>query len=263
VKRPSLLELLKARYPQIETEELRACILCGEVWADGERVRDPRALVSGPEAPIALKRKRFVSRGGEKLEAVLEAWGVEVRGLVLIDAGCSTGGFTDCLLQRGARRVLAVDVGAGQLDYRLRRDARVTVLERTNVLALSAGRFPEQPDAAVADLSFRSLRGAAAHLLSLTRERWLIALVKPQFERAASAGGFHGLGRFGGVVREPAEVRAILKELAVGLEREGVFLHRARFSALRGAKGNRECFFLLKKCPGSESAAALLGNLPF
>jgi 23S rRNA (cytidine1920-2'-O)/16S rRNA (cytidine1409-2'-O)-methyltransferase len=255
VKRPSLMELLKARYPQIETEELRARILCGEVWADGERMRDPRALVSGPDARIAMKRKRFVSRGGEKLDAVLEAWGVEVRGLALIDAGCSTGGFTDCLLQRGARRVLAVDVGAGQLDYRLRQDARVAVLERTNVLALSADRLPEQPDAAVADLSFRSLRGAASHLLSLTRERWLVALVKPQFERAASVKGFRG------VVREPAEVRSILEALAADLQREGAFLHRARFSALRGAKGNRECFFLLKDRPRTESAAEVLATL--
>lgn len=256
MKRPALLEVLKARYPQIETEELRARILCGEVWADGARLRDPRALVSGPDAPIALKRKRFVSRGGEKLEAVLEAWGMEVRGLALIDAGCSSGGFTDCLLQRGARRVLAVDVGSGVLDYRLRRDARVTVLERTNVMALFADRLPEKPDAAVADLSFRSLRGAAAHLLSLTGERWLIALVKPQFERAAPGTGFRG------VVREAAEVRSILEALAADLEREGAFLHRARFSALRGAKGNRECFFLLRDWPGLESAAAVLAGLP-
>ncbi len=256
MKRPNLLELLKARYPQIETEELRARILCGEVWANGERVRDPRALVSGPDAPIAMKHRRFVSRGGEKMEAVLEAWGVEVRGLALIDAGCSSGGFTDCLLQRGARRVLAVDVGSGQLDYRLRRDQRVTVLERTNVLALSAELLPERPDAAVADLSFRSLRGAAAHLLALTRERWLIALVKPQFERAAPGTGFRG------VVREAAEVWSILRALAADLEREGAFLHRARFSVLRGAKGNRECFFLLRDSPGAESAAEVLAGLP-
>lgn len=252
MRRPSLLELLKARYPQIETEELRARILCGEVWVDGERVRDPRALVSGWEAPITMKSRRFVSRGGEKLEAVLESWEVDVSGLALIDAGSSTGGFTDCLLQRGARRVVAVDVGSGQLDYRLRRDARVTVLERTNVLALSPELLPEPLDAAVADLSFRSLRGAAAHLLSLTSRRWLIALVKPQFEWAAPGAGFRG------VVREPAEVRSILQVLAADLEREGVFLHRARFSALRGAKGNRECFFFLRDSPGKVSAAALL-----
>lgn len=255
MRRPSLLELLKARYPQIEAEELRARILCGEVWVDGERVRDPRALVSGREAPIAMKSRRFVSRGGEKLEAVLEAWGVDVRGLALIDAGSSTGGFTDCLLQRGARRVVAVDVGSGQLDYRLRRDARVTVLERTNVLALSRELLPEQPDAAVADLSFRSLRGAAAHLLSLTSRRWIIALVKPQFERASPGAGFRG------VVREPAELRSILQALAADLQREGVFLHRARFSALRGAKGNRECFFFLRETPGKVSSSALLGEL--
>jgi 23S rRNA (cytidine1920-2'-O)/16S rRNA (cytidine1409-2'-O)-methyltransferase len=255
VKRPGLLELLKTLYPQLETEELRARILCGEVWVGGERVRDPRARVGNREAPVTMRRRRFVSRGGEKLAAVLEAWGVEVGGLALIDAGSSTGGFTDCLLQRGARRVVAVDVGAGQLDYRLRRDPRVTLLEKTNILALSPDRLPELPDAAVADLSFRSLRGAAAHLLSLTGQRWLIALVKPQFEWSAPGAGFRG------VVREPDDVWAILEALSRDLEREGVFLHRVSPSALRGAKGNREFFFLLRDSPGGQKAAALLAAL--
>jgi 23S rRNA (cytidine1920-2'-O)/16S rRNA (cytidine1409-2'-O)-methyltransferase len=255
VKRPSLLELLKALYPQIEAEELRARILCGGGWVGGERIRDPRARVAGREAQVSIQRRRFVSRGGEKLEAVLQAWRVEVAGLALIDAGSSTGGFTDCLLQRGARRVVAVDVGGGQLDYRLRRDARVSVLEKTNILALSRDRLPVEPDAAVADLSFRSLRRAAGHLLSLTRERWLIALVKPQFEWAAPRAGFRG------VVREPTDVWSILEALAGDLEREGVYLHRARVSALRGAKGNREFFFFLRDTAGSVRAAALLAPL--
>jgi 23S rRNA (cytidine1920-2'-O)/16S rRNA (cytidine1409-2'-O)-methyltransferase len=255
VKRPSLLELLKTRYPRIETEELLARILCGEVWVNGERMRDPRARVAGGKAQVSLRRRRFVSRGGEKLEAALQAWGVEVAGLALIDAGSSTGGFTDCLLQRGARCVIAVDVGGGQLDYRLRRDSRVRVLEKTNILALSPESLPEEPDAAVADLSFRSLRGAAGHLLSLTRLRWLIALIKPQFEWRSPGEGFRG------VVRESAELWSILRALAGDLEREGAYLHRAAPSALRGARGNREFFFLLTDAPGPVRAADLLERL--
>jgi len=225
------------------------------VWVNGERVRDPGARIAERGARVSVRRRRFVSRGGEKLDSVLQTWGVEVAGLVFIDAGSSTGGFTDCLLQRGARRVVAVDVGSGLLDYRLRRDARVTVLESTNVIALCRDLLPEQPDAAVADLSFRSLRGAAGRLISLTRARWLIALVKPQFEWTEPIEGFDG------VLRDPDQIGGILRALAADLRREGVHLHRVSSSALRGAKGNREFFFLLKDSPGPRGAEELLDEL--
>ena len=115
-----------------------ARILCGEVRVDGARVRDPRFPADGGQ--VSLERRRFVSRGGLKLDGALGAYGPPVEGMCLLDAGCSTGGFTDCLLQRGAARVIAVDVGYGQLDYRLRRDPRVTLLERTNILSLTADK---------------------------------------------------------------------------------------------------------------------------
>lgn len=256
MKRRSLLELLRRLHPELDPEELRARILCGEVLVDGQRLRDPRAPVPAEGAAVAFQERRFVSRGGRKLEGALEGWGVEVAGLCLLDAGCSTGGFTDCLLQRGARRVIAVDVGYGQLEYSLRRDPRVVVLERTNVRRLAAEQLPERPDGAVADLSFRSLRGAAARLLELTSAGWLIALVKPQFEWRRPPPDFRG------VVRDRAALAGILAELARDLEREGAFLQRAAPSVLSGAKGNREYFFHLARQAGAGLRAleGLLGE---
>jgi 23S rRNA (cytidine1920-2'-O)/16S rRNA (cytidine1409-2'-O)-methyltransferase len=256
MKRVELLTLLRKLEPGESPEELHARILCGEVLVEGQRIRDPRHLVAADSAAIAFQRRRFVSRGGFKLEGALAGWGLAVAGLCLLDAGCSTGGFTDCLLQRGARRVIAVDVGYGQLDYRLRRDPRVVVLERTNALELTADRLPERPAAAVADLSFRSLRKAAAHLLSLTAGGWLAALVKPQFEWRSPDAGFRG------VVRDRAALREILAGLAEDLAREGVFLQRASPAQPAGARGNREFFFLLagQGAARLESLEGLLGE---
>jgi 23S rRNA (cytidine1920-2'-O)/16S rRNA (cytidine1409-2'-O)-methyltransferase len=256
MKRLALLELLCRLSPEQDPEELRARVLCGEVSVDGQRIRDPRAPVPAEGASIAFQQRRFVSRGGRKLEGALQGWGVSVSGLCLLDAGCSTGGFTDCLLQRGARRVIAVDVGYGQLDYSLRRDPRVSVLERTNIRELTVELLPERPQGAVADLSFRSLRGAASRLLALTADRWLIALVKPQFEWRKPPSGFRG------VVHDRRALGEILADLVCDLEREGAFLQRAAPSVLSGAKGNREFFFYLSGEAGSnpQALAGLLGE---
>jgi len=235
-KRP-LLEVLRELEPGSDREQLLARILCGEVRVDGARVRDPRFPAAAVE--VSLERRRFASRGGLKLDGALAAHGPPVEGLCLLDAGCSTGGFTDCLLQRGASRVIAVDVGYGQLDYRLRRDPRVTVLERTNILSLTPDKLPGFPDGAVADLSFRSLRGAAAHLLALTHQRWLVALVKPQFEWRSPGEEFRG------IVRDPQVRRRVLLSLARDLGQEGVFVQRVAEAAPAGARGNREYFFWL------------------
>jgi 23S rRNA (cytidine1920-2'-O)/16S rRNA (cytidine1409-2'-O)-methyltransferase len=256
MKRQELLALLRKLQPAADPEELHASILCGEVLVEGQRIRDPRFLVPADLSAIVFQRRRFVSRGGWKLEGALAGWGLEVAGQCLLDAGCSTGGFTDCLLQRGARRVIAVDVGYGQVDYRLRCDPRVVVLERTNALELTAARLPERPAAAVADLSFRSLRKAAAHLLSLTAGGWLAALVKPQFEWRHPDAGFRG------VVRDREALREILADVAVDLAREGAFLQRASPAEPAGARGNREFFFLLAGRGEArlEALAGLLGE---
>jgi len=237
-KRP-LLELLLLAHPLQKKKELIAKIMCGEVFADGERLRDPKALVR-PDANILLvEPKRFVSRGGDKLAHALGAFGVAVVGKTFIDAGASTGGFTDCLLSTGATLVYAVDVGYCQLDWRLRNDPRVVVMEKTNITACALGKFPFQPDIAVMDLSFRSIVGAARHCLSLVSEKQVISLVKPQFEWRRPEPEFQG------IIRDPALHEQILLELAGNLQDEGVFVSDVTASPILGRKGNREFFFLL------------------
>jgi len=253
-RRRPLLEVLCSLEPGSDREELLARVLCGEVRVDGARVRDPRFPVDCSD--VTLERRRFVSRGGLKLDGALAAYGPSVEGMCLLDAGCSTGGFTDCLLQRGAARVIAVDVGYGQLDYRLRRDPRVTALERTNILSLTAENLPALPEGAVADLSFRSLRRAAAHLLALTSRRWLVALVKPQFEWRRPGEDFRG------VVRDPQVRRRVLSSLASDLNGEGVFLQRVAAASPAGARGNREYFFWLSTQRGPLKPERLLEKLP-
>jgi 23S rRNA (cytidine1920-2'-O)/16S rRNA (cytidine1409-2'-O)-methyltransferase len=252
-KRP-LLEVLRELEPASGREQLLARILCGEVRVDGERVRDPRFPVD--RGQVSLEQRAFVSRGGLKLDGALAAHGPNVDGLCLLDAGCSTGGFTDCLLKRGAARVIAVDVGYGQLDYRLRCDPRVRLLERTNILSLSAENLPERPQGAVADLSFRSLRRAAAHLLGLTGGGWLVALVKPQFEWRSPEADFRG------VVRDPRIRAQVLRSLAEDLSEEGVYLQKVAAAFPAGARGNREYFFWLSREPGTAPPERLLEELP-
>lgn len=225
-----LLDLLVSLFPESPRERLFGRILCGDVLVDGSVLRDPKVAVS-PEAEVVLSAKRFVSRGGFKLDPALAAWKVPVTDQGFLDAGSSTGGFTDALLQRGARFVHAVDVGTAQLDWKLRADPRVLVKEGTNVMALET--LDPRPHAAVADLSFRSLRGAAAHILSLTLDGWLIALVKPQFEWVNPPADFQG-------VVPDHQWDEIRDRLEADLLREGVRLVDCLPSEVRGRKGNQE-----------------------
>lgn len=236
-KSVSLLDLLVSLYPETPRERLFGRVLCGDVQVDGSVLRDPKVAVSS-DVEVVLSSKKFVSRGGFKLDPVLEAWNVPVADKVFLDAGCSTGGFTDALLQRGAALVHAVDVGAAQLDWKLRAHPRVRVREGTNVMALAS--LDPAPHAAVADLSFRSLRGAAAHILSLTIEGWMIALIKPQFEWIDPPDDFQGI--------VPDErIEAILDRLAVDLRAEGVRLVERLPSPVRGRKGNQEYLARLER----------------
>ncbi|MCX7039707.1 MAG: TlyA family rRNA (cytidine-2'-O)-methyltransferase [Spirochaetes bacterium] len=238
--RVPLLELLRSRFPDRAEKELYAAVLRGEVTVDGEKVLKPGVPVA-PAAALALRPARpYVSRGGEKLARALDEWKIDCAGRVLLDAGCSTGGFTDCLLARGAAVVFAVDVGSNTLAWRLRTDPRVRVRERTNVMDLHPEDLAPAPHSAVADLSFRSLRRAARHILGLTLERWGIFLVKPQFEWTDPPADFRG------VVQSSQDVREIVKELLDGLALEGVHATRAVASPLRGRKGNRELLVQLE-----------------
>lgn len=236
-KRP-LLDLLVALFPETPRERLFGRVLCGDVVVDGSVLRDPKEPVP-VDAEVVLSSKRFVSRGGFKLDPVLGAWDLPVAGAVFLDAGCSTGGFTDALLQRGARLVHAVDVGTAQLDWKLRADPRVVVKEGTNVMALTA--LDPRPNAAVADLSFRSLRGAASQILGLTADGWMVALVKPQFEWVSPPADFQG-------VVPDERLGDILAALEADLRTEGVQLSKVLPSEVRGRRGNQEFLALLTRC---------------
>ncbi len=193
----------------------QALIMAGSVRVDGEVVTKAGSRIA-PDSEVAVESPRessFVSRAGEKLDHALDAFGIQVEGRDCIDAGASTGGFTDVLLRRGARRVVAVDVGYGQLDWSLRQDPRVAVMERTNVRYLSGEDLPFPPDLLVADLSFISLAVALRNLLSTTPSiEEAAVLVKPQFE----AGPEH-VGR-GGLVRDPAVRAAVVRGVIEAFE---------------------------------------------
>jgi len=205
----------------------------GEVTVDGQVVDKPGAQVS-TQATLALAAKpRFVSRGGEKLDAALERFPVTVAGRIAADVGASTGGFTDCLLQRGIARVYALDVGYGQLAWDLRQNPRVVVLERTNARYVMA--LDEPVDLVVSDVSFISVRliyGAAVRWLREGGE--VVSLIKPQFEA-----GRGQVGK-GGVVRDPAVHRQVLEGVCAALGELGLGLRGLMVSPLQGPAGNTE-----------------------
>jgi 23S rRNA (cytidine1920-2'-O)/16S rRNA (cytidine1409-2'-O)-methyltransferase len=240
----TLLAWLCERHPGPGRDHWYAAVLCGEVRVDGARVRDPRHTVTGTALVVVQNEPVLASRAGYKLLHALERFGVPVAGKVVLDAGAATGGFTDCLLRRGARHVHCVDVAYGMLAYRLRNDPRTSVHERTNVMHLRTGCLQPEPDGAVCDLSFRSLRGAAARLLELTREGWLLALIKPQFERRGAASGAP-TERFDGLVRGADAIVAVVCTLQADLAAEGVAIRRCSPAPVAGRRGNREVLGLV------------------
>jgi 23S rRNA (cytidine1920-2'-O)/16S rRNA (cytidine1409-2'-O)-methyltransferase len=219
-----------------------ASVMAGEVrvGASQRRAAKPGELVDVAEQLSVEERPRFVSRGGIKLANALDHSGLAVDGRRAIDIGASTGGFTDCLLQRGAREVIAVDVGYGTLAWSLRIDPRVTVLERTNARELGAPMLPYAPDLAVVDVSFISLAKVLGSVLACLEPGWdVLALVKPQFEV--------GRGRVGsgGVVREPDARRSALVDVGAAALALGAGVVGYHSSELPGPKGNRETFVWL------------------
>ncbi|MGI9020469.1 MAG: TlyA family RNA methyltransferase [Solirubrobacterales bacterium] len=225
--------------------------LAGSRTRAAEAVRAGRVRV-GPDGPVALRPSQlvhddadlrvegpppFVSRGGVKLQNALEALAIDVTGFDCLDVGASTGGFTDCLLQAGAARVIALDVAYGQLDLRLREDERVSVVERVNARAIEPADLPFRPALATADLSFISLvKVLPAIGRALASEGEVLALVKPQFELGRAR-----VGR-GGVVRSPADRRDALVAVGEGAREAGLGVLGFASSGLPGPKGNRETF---------------------
>ena len=221
------------------------------------------ARLVADEDPVALQGPppRFVSRGGEKLDAALDRFGVDVAGRIALDAGASTGGFTDCLLQRGAARVVAVDVGRGQLDLRLRNDERVTVRERTNVRHLSLsdlGPGTGPFDLLVADLAFISLRTVAPALLGLAGPGAdLVLLVKPQFEAGRTEAA-----KERGVIRDPEVWTATLTGVLAAFAERGAAIMGAMVSPLLGAEGNVEFLAHVVAGGGRASGGRASGDVP-
>ena len=227
-----------------------AAVLAGTVRLEGNRepAQKPGQLVSGDATVALAEAPPFVSRGGQKLANAFEAFDLLPTERSCLDVGASTGGFTDCLLQRGATRVIAVDVAYGQLDWRLRNDPRVTVLERTNARALEPALLPWRPDLVAIDVSFISLVKVLAPALACAATRFdCLALVKPQFEV-----GRRRVGK-GGVVRSAEDRRSALVGVGSFAREQGWAVLGFASSGLPGPAGNRESFVWLAE-PGREGA---------
>jgi len=250
--RKERLDVLLVERGLFETrEKAKAAVMAGLVSVAGERCDKPGTKLA-EDVAITVKGELhpYVSRGGLKLEKALRTFEIDLTGKVMMDIGASTGGFTDCALQHGARKVYAIDVGYGQLAWSLRQDERVVVMERTNFRHLDPEQFPhEAPDAASIDVSFISLK-----LILPVLHRFLkpggdvVALVKPQFE----AGKEH-VGK-NGIVREPETHVRVLQEIgsfaaSIGLQVKGV-----SFSPITGGEGNIEFLLHLRKEPPAEEA---------
>jgi 23S rRNA (cytidine1920-2'-O)/16S rRNA (cytidine1409-2'-O)-methyltransferase len=238
--RVRLDQLLVQRSLAPSRERAQALILAGAVRVDGEVADRAAAPVSDAAAITVAQGPRFVSRGGEKLDAALDELGVKVSGMVALDVGSSTGGFTDCLLQRGAVRIYAIDVGRGQLDWKLRTDPRVIAREGVN--AREGFELPERVDLVVADVSFISLRIALLPSFRHLREGGdVVALVKPQFEAGRAA-----VGR-GGIVRDAKDRADATVAVCEAFTAGGVGTVAIVPSRLAGREGNREIFVHSRK----------------
>jgi 23S rRNA (cytidine1920-2'-O)/16S rRNA (cytidine1409-2'-O)-methyltransferase len=224
-------------------EQATEVIVAGLVIVGGAPAFAPARLVAAAESVhVRAPAARYVSRGGEKLASALDRFSLDVADRRALDAGASTGGFTDCLLQHGARHVVAVDVGRGQLAWALRGDPRITLLERTNVRTLEPDAVGGPVDVVTADLSFISLVSVAPALVRCSTDRAdVVLLVKPQFEAGAARVGE------GGVVRDRDVHRAVLREVRDGLAEAGLGAVGVVPSPLRGADGNVEFLFHARK----------------
>lgn len=247
--------LLQSRGLAESRERARSLILSGSVLVDGKKIEkagaqvkeDAEIVLLGPVSP-------YVSRGGIKLEGALNAFHLDPSGKVVIDVGASTGGFTDCLLQRGAARVYAVDVGYGQLAWRLRQDPRVIVLERRNIRTLPPESVPEPVDLATIDVSFISLEKVIPAVIPFLKTRGeIVALVKPQFEV-----GKGEVGR-GGIVRSSEKHRSVLDRIYSQAAGWGLQIGGSIPSPILGQKGNAEFLVYFRKTEAGEQTREEFG----
>ena len=235
--------LLVERGLQESRQKAQATIMSGLVFVDGQRVDKAGTAVS-PEASVEIRGHalRYVSRGGLKLEKAMSTFGLTLEGKTCADIGASTGGFTDCMLQNGAQKVYAVDVGYGQLDWKLRTDPRVVCMERTNARYLTREQIPDPLDFASIDVSFISLKLIFPALFQLLKEDGHIAcLIKPQFEAGREKVGKKG------VVRDPAVHLEVLENFMVHAKESNFTVIGVTYSPIRGPEGNIEYLGYLKK----------------
>ncbi len=242
-KKERIDKLLLERGLVTSREKAKALIMAGQVIVNDRRVDKAGEMVPG-EADIRIKGDQlpFVSRGGLKLEHALNHFNIDPGGKTAVDVGASTGGFTDCLLQRGISKVYAVDVGYGQMDLKVKNDARVVPIERTNIRDMSRDNIPEEVDIAVIDVSFISLVKVLPHVIPLMKEKGeIVALIKPQFEV-----GKGEVGK-GGIVRDDKKVEKVLHDVGAFSEESGLEVAGITPSPILGAKGNREFLIHLIK----------------
>jgi 23S rRNA (cytidine1920-2'-O)/16S rRNA (cytidine1409-2'-O)-methyltransferase len=244
-------QLLVQRGLFASREAARRAVMAGTVAVEGRRVDKPGTAVRDGVRIEVAAREPFVSRAGRKLAAALDhfaadPWALDPAGLVCLDVGASTGGFTDCLLQRGAARVYAVDVGYGQLDQRLRDDLRVVVMDRINARALPPDALPEPCGLITVDVSFISLLKVMPALLPhLAPGGWLLPMIKPQFEAGRGAVGK------GGILRDEAVRERAIGDCAAGIAALGLELLGLFDSPVAGTGGNREAFALFRRGGGA------------
>jgi len=224
-------------------EEARPLIMAGKVVVNDHMIDKPGTLID-PQLPIRLKRSisKFVSRGGEKIQAPIEAFNINIKNKTVIDVGASTGGFTDCVLQKGAGLVYAIDVGYGQLAWKLQQDVRVNNIERKNIRDLGSSELDRSPDLAVIDASFISLKKILPKVVSLLNNNGeILALIKPQFEARKEE------VETGGIVRDERLYREIAKDIISEAKKLSLMVAGLMESPIKGQKGNREFFIYLKK----------------
>lgn len=222
-------------------KEAYSLIMSGKIKIDGDTVRDPKAEVEN-DTTLSIERRRYVSRGGDKLEGALEDLGLDVSGYICADIGISTGGFTDCLLKHGAKRVYGFDVGFGVVDYSLRKDKRLILFERCNFREFDTSLIKEMVALIVIDVSFISVKRIIPNALKiLSPHGRILTLVKPQFEVE------RGLVGKGGIVRDGKIIENLIREMSDYFRGAGFKIEGITPSRLKGRDGNQEYFFLLKR----------------
>lgn len=234
-------QILQELLPQFSRNQIASFIMQGKVYADGKVITKPGAQFDeSVKIEHRIEEPKYVSRAGFKLEKALDYFGIEVNNLVVLDAGISTGGFTDCLLQRGAAKVFGVDVGYGQVHEKIRQDPRVLIIERTNLRELKA--LSEKVDLVTLDLSFISVLKVMDAVSGFLKDNGqLIVLIKPQFEAKREQVGK------GGIIKDPNIHKEVIKNVTVGIEDFGFEFIGITESPIYGMTGNKEFLAYFKK----------------